>query len=169
MSITFSLWTSPFKKKTQYIYGPLTYWFQTDQTHLLYGSSHGGHSSSLGPGAAHTGQILGHWNRHLGAPLLYKVKREVGRHRRQLKGAELRGSEYSLAFSSRGKRTFEKRCTVLSRMTSLGRDFTPLTEQCRKQAPPSISTSPVTWYTSSPIWKKNMFVIYVCASIFSLI
>lgn len=76
MSITFSLWTSPLKKnKTpQYIYGPLTYLFQTDQTHLLYGSSHGGHSSSLGPRATHTSQILGNWNGHLGAPLLYKVE-----------------------------------------------------------------------------------------------
>lgn len=42
-----------------------------------------------------------------------------------------------------------------SRMTSLGRDFTPLTEQCRKEAPPSVSTSPVTWYASSPIWKQQ--------------
>ncbi|TNN53076.1 hypothetical protein EYF80_036711 [Liparis tanakae] len=31
----------------------------------------------------------------------------------------------------------ENRCTVLSRITSLGRDFTPSTEQRRKEAPPS--------------------------------
>ena len=47
--------------------------------------------------------------------------------------------------------TMENRWTVLSTMTSLGRDSTPLTEQWRNEAPPSDSTSPVTWYTSSPI------------------
>lgn len=121
---------------------PPSLWFQSWGPQLLSGSR----SHSHRPGT---------WAQEQPPGSSPPVQSKVRRHRRQLKGAELRGSEYHLISSSGGKRTFEKRCTVLFRMTSLGRDFTPLTEQCRKEAPPSISTSPVTWYTSSLIWEKN--------------
>lgn len=63
------------------------YLCQYNHTHLLDGSSHGGHSSSLSPRAAHTGQILGHWNRHLGASLLQKICKDVKKHKWQLTGS----------------------------------------------------------------------------------
>lgn len=51
--------------------------------------------------------------------------------------------------------TVENRCTTLSSITSLGRDLTPLTEQCRNSAPPSASRLPLTWYWTSPTWRSE--------------
>lgn len=61
------------------------------QTHLLYGSRHGGHGSSVGAGAAHGGQELWHWDGHLGAPLLQETrKKDKSKAERQERGGSAR-------------------------------------------------------------------------------
>lgn len=113
--------------------------------YLLNGPGHRCHSSSL-CSCAHTSQELGHWNAHLRTTLL------MGR-RGWLRGPKV--PWYGEHVFQRRGLTIEKRCTALSRMTSLGRDFTPLTEQCRNDVCPSVSTSPDTWNTSPPIWGRG--------------
>lgn len=76
------------------IFGLNTWQYKKTQTHLLYGSGHGGHGSSLSARAAHTCQVLGHWNRHLGASLLQNISKEEHKHKWLTAG--LRGTQRSL-------------------------------------------------------------------------
>lgn len=66
------------------IFGLNTWRYKKTQTHLLYGSGHGGHGSSLSAGAAHTCQVLGDWNRHLGASLLQNICKDQHKHKWRL-------------------------------------------------------------------------------------
>lgn len=102
------------------------YKFRNPASNLFNSACHGCNSTSLCTGGTDTGQELGHRDADLGTTLLQEKTYMT------IKSRSVRHATCDKApLINTTKPTIEKMCTVLSRMTSLGRDSTPLTEHHR--------------------------------------